>query len=160
MRLLLPALAVVLSSCSLFGGGAAEVEVRYAFEPPASAEGLSFSATVDAGGTTRTLERGDFEPVGDWQFGAAPLAVAASPARVTCAVGRGGAESTVSVEIALHDDWEYDVYCTVSLRDPAWGCFGCRGSAVIALDPALGLDPSLRLGVAWGGEHRDSGIVY
>ena len=164
MRALAPALwlalPLALTSCSLFGGGAATVEARFAFDPPATAAGLAFGVAVETESDTRTLSRGDFWAVGERQFDADPLTVAARPARVTCTVGRGGVESAVTVEVDLQDDWRYGVSCRVSERDPEDGCFGCRGSAVAALDPALGFDPALRLGVAWGGDPRDSGVVY
>ena len=153
-------LALVLSSCSLFGGGGAEVEATYLFPSAEVSDGLDFGVSVGVDGRTRTLDRADFRPVGDRQFNATPLTVGDGPSRVTCSVARGGAESAVSVDIDLEGDWDYGVYCVVSERDPTDGCFGCRGSATAPLDPALGFDPSLQLGLAWGGDPRGSGIVY
>ena len=160
MRRLTLLLPLVLTSCSLLGGGPAEVETVYLFPSAEASASLDFGVSVDAGGRTRTLGRADFRAVGDRQFNAAPLAVGDGPARVTCSVARGGAESAVSVDIDLEGDWDYGVSCTVSEFAPDAGCFGCRGSATAPLDPALGFDPSLQLGLAWGGDPRGSGIVY
>ena len=160
MRLLPLLLPLALASCSLLGGGGAEVEVRYTFRTPGAADGLAFSATVDAGGRTRTLTRDDFEPVGDRQFDAAPLMVGDGPSRVTCSVARGGAEGAVSVDIDVEDRFLYRVSCAVAPQDPIRLCFGCRGSEAAPLDPALGLPAGDSLFVVWGGDSIDHPVDY
>ena len=153
-------LALALSSCSLFGGGGAEVEATYLFPSAEVSDGLDFGVSVDIDGRTRTLGRADFRPVGDRQFNAAPLTVGDGPSRVTCSVARGGAESTVSVDIDVEDRFLYRVSCAVASHNPIRLCFGCRGSEAAPLDPALGLPADDSLFVVWGGDSIDHPVDY
>ena len=155
-RSALLALSLALGACSVFGPGEAEVALMVVLQSE-EAQALDFAVAVGE----RTLARADFvqRQESSRQFDVDPVLVDARTTEIACTVTDGDASTTETLRLDLKDGWRYGVTCAVAPEDPIHLCMGCRGSEAFALAPALGLDGD-SLYLVWGGDLKDSGIVY
>jgi len=152
MRVL--ALAVLLSGCSLVGGGSAEVGVLVAL--PAAGTGLDVEVTLDR----RAVPLTPLPTTGDVTLFAQPVSAKAGPTPVACTVSGRGAASAVTTTLDVQEDWTYSLRCVAQPTDPTDGCFGCSASTSAALDPALGLPEGDRLWLYWTGSPEGTDVLY
>lgn len=147
-------IALVLSGCSLVGGGSAEVAIRVTLPP--SATGLDAEIAVDG----RAVALASLPTTGDIVYYQEPASQSAGSTRFACSLAGNGASATVEQTVLLADDWRYTVACAAQATDPTEGCFGCGAAASADIDAALKLPAGTRLWLFTAGGPKDGSILY
>jgi hypothetical protein len=73
-----------------------------------------------------------------------------------------GDELVAGGELTLEmaDDWEWGMDVFRRVENPALGCFGCRGDVGFPIAEGAAAAPGEAVWVTWGGDERDSDVIY
>ena len=160
-RMCMSILSLLVAGCSLFENGDSS-QVQLSIQGHTDVLRRAIKVELSAPGWGKTLTGSDFGTAD------APTLTEAfeTPGAGTLQVlfflrdSTGGHLNSGSVALDIRPDWRWGIDLVLSDKNPFYGCFGCTGFKVIALDSLYQTTPKDSLFVVWGGNSIKHPVVY